>query len=106
MPICSYVLAPVKGNEEAFRNQLRALPEQERIERAEDREIYVLVTETTDFDHQQELEDRLQSMNEIEWLVQSFGELVPEAGQVEPSDDHGKQTELPPDTDQSDRRRT
>lgn len=86
MPICSYVVAPVQDKNDEFREEVSGLPECEKLAQAEERNLYVLVTETGDFEHQNELEDRLQSMECIDWLVQSFGELVPEEGQVEQPD--------------------
>ncbi len=53
-------------------------------EKAENRDLYILVTETEDMSHQKELEDTLQNMDQVSWLVQTFGEITEGSDPVKP----------------------
>lgn len=79
MPICSYLVSPVNERENELRERLTQFSECE-LERAENRDLYMLVTETEDMEHQKELEDRLNQVESIDWLMQTFGEICPEEG--------------------------
>ncbi len=83
MPICSYLVSPVPDESKQLREELKQMKYCAELKKAENRELYVLVTETENFDEQLEMEEELEEMSSIDWLVQSFGELDSEAGQVQ-----------------------
>ncbi len=78
MPVCSYLVSPVSEQSAAFREAMDEMPECE-VERAENRSLYILLTETEDFEHQKELEERLKDVESIDWLMQTFGEIAPDS---------------------------
>lgn len=81
MPICSYVVYPTDGNKSVLEQRLQSMDECE-VDRATNRELLLLVTDTSDLEHQKELEENLKSIDEIESFAQTFGEIKPEEGEI------------------------
>lgn len=79
MPVCSYLVSPVSGRKHEFEKRLNEMAECE-LEQAENRDLYVLITDTEDMKHQKQMEKELQNVESIKWLMQTFGEICPEEG--------------------------
>lgn len=82
MPTCSYVVFAKSGKKEELIEQLSTIPEAE-LQPAEQENVVLLLTETRNMEAQKELEDRLDEVEPIQAFAQTFGEIVPEEGEVE-----------------------
>ena len=81
MPICSYVVYPTEGNQSKLEERLRGMDECE-VDRAENRDLLLLVTDTSGLEHQKKLENELKSIDEIQSFAQTFGEIKPDEGEI------------------------
>lgn len=78
MPICSYLILPVEGAVETLTDHLAALPGCEVL-RAENRDLLILVTDTSGPEEDDALHDLLAQRESIQALLLTFGELDPQA---------------------------
>jgi nitrate reductase NapAB chaperone NapD len=85
MPTCSYVLFPYDDQKESLTESLQEMSKCE-VQPAENEDAVLLVTETEDMDGQKEIENKLNDISSIRMLAQTFGEIVPDAGEV-PTDE-------------------
>lgn len=85
MPTCSYVLFAEDGRKDDLVSSLNEFSHCE-VQPAEQEEVVLLVSETEDMEAQKDLEDQLDDVSSIKMLAQTFGEIVPDAGEV-PTDD-------------------
>ena len=81
MPICSYLAVPIPGEAEGLSERLGALPGCEVI-RATNRDVMVLLTETSGRGEEGILRSRLEATEGLAALVLTFGEI-----ETEPSGD-------------------
>lgn len=77
MTTCSYVVIPADGAAEALTERLAALPGCE-IARARNRDVLLLVTETSGPEEDRVLRDVLERTDGVRALVLTFGELAPQ----------------------------
>ena len=82
VPTCSYVVFSKAGQKRELVEELSTIPEAE-LQPAEQENVVLLLTETRDMEAQKELEDRLEEIEPIQALAQTFGEIVPDEGEVE-----------------------
>lgn len=82
VPTCSYVVFAKTGQKEELVEELSSIPEAE-LQPAEQENVVLLLTETRDMDDQKRLEDRLDEVESIQVIAQSFGEIVPGEGEVD-----------------------
>lgn len=85
MPTCSYLLFAREGKKESLIDRLGEFSGCE-VQPADDEDVVLLVSETSDMDEQKEFEDQLEDISSIKMLAQTFGEIVPDAGEV-PTDE-------------------
>lgn len=78
MPICSYLALPLPGQAESLSTRLAALPGCEVI-RSTNRDVMVLLTETSDRAQEEELRSELNATDGLAALVLTFGEIEAEA---------------------------
>lgn len=83
MPICSYLVIPDEGATDGVRDRLAAIPECEVV-RAANREVLLLVTETRGLEEEDALRARVESMQGIQALLLTFGEIDPDADIADP----------------------
>jgi nitrate reductase NapAB chaperone NapD len=74
MPICSYLVIPADGAADAVAEQLGALPGCQ-FQRAENRDVFILVTDTPGLEAERELQDSLEGTDAISALIFIFGEV-------------------------------
>ena len=74
MPICSYLLTPSRGKSDSVLRELSKFPEVE-VYPAENSELMVIVTETTNQIHENDLNGRLINIDGINCLALSFGAM-------------------------------
>lgn len=79
MPICSYLALPIAGEADSLSARLGALPGCQVI-RATNRDVMVLLTETSGGAEEAALRSRLEATEGLAALVLTFGEI-----QAEPS---------------------
>ena len=73
MTIQSYLVYPETGNAPAVSARLRRFPGCSEVIAAENREVLVLVTETTSKDEQKALEESLESLDGVACLAMVGG---------------------------------
>lgn len=85
MPTCSYLLFAEEGKK---KNLLESLSDLSRceVQPADEEDVVLLVSETDGMDEQKEFEEELEDISSIKMLAQTFGEIVPDAGEV-PTDE-------------------
>ena len=76
MTTCSYVVIPADGAAEALTQRLAALPGCD-VARARNRDVLLLVTETSGPEEDQALRTVLERTNGVRALVLTFGETGP-----------------------------
>lgn len=76
MPVCSYIVLPRGDAIDAVEARLRALPGCEVV-RADNRDLLLLVTDTTDLEEEQRLAREVRALDGILDVVLAFGELEP-----------------------------
>lgn len=74
MPVCSYVVYPVRGRKDALKEELSALPGCE-VTPAENAELLVLVTDTADDRQEEAMQSKLRSLPDIQCLNLTFGQV-------------------------------
>ncbi len=77
MPICSYLAVPLAGEADGLSARLGALPGCEVI-RATNRDVMVLLTETSGRAEEEALRSRLEATEGLAALVLTFGEIESE----------------------------
>lgn len=77
MPICSYLAVPIAGEAESLSARLGAMPGCEVI-RATNRDVMVLLTETSGGAEEEALRSRIQTTEGLAALVLTFGEIEAE----------------------------
>lgn len=78
MAICSYLVIPEAGAIHAVARRLAALPGCEVV-RAQNRDVLILITSTSDPNEDQALRESLDGLGDIRALVLTFGQLDPHA---------------------------
>lgn len=78
MPICSYLVLPEAGAVERVADALGRMPECEVVP-ALNRDVLLLVTETSGLEEEETLRRRVESMDGVEALVLTFGEIDPDS---------------------------
>lgn len=71
MPICGYLVYPVAGKSDELVRTLGAIPECD-VQKSENRDVMLLVTDTADETHEERLQNRLKSINSILCLAMTF----------------------------------
>lgn len=74
MAICGYLAIPGRGEAEALAAQLVALPGCE-VTRAVNRDLFVVVTETSTPDEEEALRAKLSGLPALQSLMLTFGDL-------------------------------
>lgn len=74
MAICSYLLTPTPGLEHTVLSTLQEFPEVE-VYPADQNNVMIVVTETENDQHQNELDDRIKNIDGIDCLALSFGAM-------------------------------
>ena len=74
MPICSYLVYPVKGKFRTLKRKLLSLPGCEVLP-AENRDVLVLVTETNGEAEEAKLQQSLKKIKELQCLALTFGSV-------------------------------
>ncbi len=74
MPVFSYLAYPVAGAKQSLFNELSALNYCEVL-LAEDEDVLILVTETTDENEEKELQNKLQKLESLQSLSMTFGHI-------------------------------
>ncbi len=82
MPVCSYLVHPVKDRMEDMVAELRKLPYSE-VAPAENQELAILVTDTENKEAEEQLQSRLKEISEIQCITLTFGDI---------ESDHAKET--------------
>jgi nitrate reductase NapAB chaperone NapD len=82
MPVCSYVVIPEPGSAAAVAARLAALPGCETV-RAENRDVILLVTDTSSDAEEAALRRALDATPGILTIVLAFGDLDPDAPLVQ-----------------------
>jgi nitrate reductase NapAB chaperone NapD len=83
VPICSYVVFPAPGRTDVLARTLGDF-EGCTVEVAENREMLLLVTETSSPEADRVLRTRVEAEPDIEALVLAFGEIDPETEEGDP----------------------
>jgi len=83
MPICSYLVIPEEGATDRVRDGLAGVPGCE-VERAENRDVLILVTDTPGLEEEGRLRSRVEAMEGIQALLLTFGEIDPDADIADP----------------------
>jgi nitrate reductase NapAB chaperone NapD len=100
MPVCSYLVVPETGAAGPVARRLSTLPGCD-VARAENRDVLLLVTDTPGPDEDAELRATLESMEGIQALVLSFGEIDPETSEGDPLTRDGRRRRPLPVVDPS-----
>jgi nitrate reductase NapAB chaperone NapD len=74
MPVFSYLAYPVAGSKQSLFNELSALNDCEVL-LAEEEDVLILVTETTDENEEKELQNKLQKLASLQSLSMTFGHI-------------------------------
>lgn len=83
MPIFSYLVIPAQGATKRVRERLVGLRGCE-VAVAENRDVLILVTDTSGVDEENDLRSRIEEMEDIEALLLTFGEIDPGVDIVDP----------------------
>ena len=83
MPICSYLVVPEPGAGERVRRRLSVIDGCE-VTVAENRELLILITDTSDLEQEEELRAEVEGMDGIQALLFTFGEIDPETELADP----------------------
>lgn len=83
MPICSYLVVPESGARTRVREGLAALDGCQVVE-AENRDVLILVTETPGLEEEEALRSRVESLEGIQALLFTFGEIDPDTELADP----------------------
>lgn len=83
MPIMSYLAYPVEGETDELFSALQAMPECE-VHRSDNRDLLVLVTDTTGKEQEDRLQERLKNIDSLALLalVSGFSDPDNESGEV------------------------
>ncbi len=74
MPICSYLVIPAEGATKSVRDRLEGLSGCD-VTLAENRDVLILVTDTSGTGEENDLRSRVEAMEGIEALLLTFGEI-------------------------------
>jgi nitrate reductase NapAB chaperone NapD len=94
MPVCSYLVVPQPGAADSVAQRLSDLPGCD-VARAENRDVLLLVTDTPGPDEDARLREVLETMEGIQALVLSFGEIDPETSKGDPLARDGRRRRRP-----------
>ncbi len=83
MPICSYLVIPDAGASDAVRGRLGTISECDVVS-AENRDLFLLVTETDTAEQDAALRTRIEALRGIRSLVLTFGEIDPDTDDPDP----------------------
>jgi nitrate reductase NapAB chaperone NapD len=83
MPVCSYVVFPQQGKAQEVARRLSEIPNCEVVP-AENRSLMILVTDTETAADERALQQRLDSIEAIECMAITFGEVDPDSGVGDP----------------------
>ncbi len=83
MPVCSYVVFPQRGKAQEVARRLSQIPNCEVVP-AENQALMILVTDTETAADEQALQQRLSSIEDIECMALTFGEVDPDSGVGDP----------------------
>lgn len=83
MPICSYLVVPEPGALESVNERLANLAGCE-VEKAENRDVMILVTETSSLQEEHDLRSSVEAMTGIQALFLTFGEIDPDTEVADP----------------------
>lgn len=83
MPICSYLVIPEAGARERVRRRLSVIDGCE-VAVAENRDVLILVTDTSDLEQEEEVRTEIEGMDDIEALLFTFGEIDPDTDLADP----------------------
>ncbi len=83
MPICSYVVFPQQDKAQEVARRLGEIPNCEVVP-AENRSLMILVTDTETAADEQVLQRQLNSIEDIECMALTFGEVDPDTGVSDP----------------------
>lgn len=83
MPVCSYVVFAETGRSADLARRLEGIPGCE-VERAENRDLLLLVTDTATPEADHALRTRVEAEPGIQAMVMAFGEIDPETEQADP----------------------
>ena len=83
MPICSYLVVPEQDALERVNERLMNLAGCE-VARAENRDVMILVTETSDLQEEHDLRSRVEAIDGIQALFLTFGEIDPDTELADP----------------------
>ena len=72
MAICSYVLYPSKGREDALKERVSSWKFTTQLYPAEDQSVYILVTDTPDEQSEKTIKDHLANCAEIECFTLTY----------------------------------
>jgi nitrate reductase NapAB chaperone NapD len=86
MPICSYLVIPEAGAARQVAGELSRIPGCEVVP-AENHDLLVLITETSDPKQDQALRSRVEGLRGIEALMLTFGEIVSDSDVVDGATD-------------------
>jgi nitrate reductase NapAB chaperone NapD len=84
MPICSYLVTPIEGKCDEAAERLRDLAGC-RVTRAEQCDLLVVVTETASAEEECRLQEALNTIDQIQCLALTFGQIQPGTGIKEAS---------------------
>mgnify|MGYP001821083377 CR=1 FL=1 len=87
MPICSYLVIPGEGARPEVLKELEGVPGCDVIP-AENRDVLMLVTETTDPVDEDRLRAEIYAIDGIEALLFTFGEIDPDTPARDPLASH------------------
>jgi nitrate reductase NapAB chaperone NapD len=94
MPVCSYLVVPDPGAADSVAQRLSVLPGCD-VARAENRDLLLLVTDTPGPEEDAQLRGTLETMEGIQALVLSFGEIDPETPVGDPLARDGRRRRRP-----------
>jgi len=83
MPICSYLVIPRDGEAHRLRRRLARIPACEVVA-AKNRDLLLLVTDTSGLEEEAALRSEIESVDGIEALLFTFGEIDPDADYADP----------------------
>lgn len=72
MPICSYVIYPLKGNEERLKKTVATWDCVSQLYPATDQSVYILVTDTSNEKSEKIIKDKLSTCEDIECFTLTY----------------------------------
>jgi len=94
MPICSYLVIPGPAGTRSLAPRLAALPGCEVVP-AENAEVLILVTETDGSEADERLRREIESLEDVQALVLTFGEVDPDTTDPDPLGRNRRRPGLP-----------